>query len=55
MLPPSPEGQSIENARRLWEISKAARRLNAWMALMPVYVGYVVLGVGGTLWLFGVI
>jgi hypothetical protein len=35
--------------------SNAANGLKAWMARMPVYVGYVVLGVGGALWLFGVI
>jgi hypothetical protein len=35
--------------------SATARRLKAWMARMPVYVGYVVLGVGGVLWLFGAI
>jgi hypothetical protein len=35
--------------------SKTAHRLKAWMARMPVYVGYVVFGVGGTLWLLGVI
>ena len=35
--------------------SKTAHRLKAWMARMPVYVGYVVLGVGGALWLFGVL
>lgn len=32
-----------------------AYRLNAWMGRMSVYIGYVVLGVGGALWLFGVI
>ena len=35
--------------------SQLAHRLKGWMARMPVYVGYVVLGVGGALWLFGVI
>jgi hypothetical protein len=35
--------------------STTAHRLKAWMARMPVYVGYVVLGVGGALWFFGVI
>ena len=35
--------------------STTALRLKAWMARMPIYVGYVVLGVGGALWLFGVI
>jgi hypothetical protein len=32
-----------------------AYRLKAWMARMPVHIGYVVLGVGGVLWLLGVI
>jgi hypothetical protein len=35
--------------------SKTAHHLKAWMTRVPVYAGYVVLGVGGALWLFGAI
>jgi hypothetical protein len=36
-------------------ITPAADRMKAWMRRLPVYIGYVVLGVGGVLWLLGVI
>ena len=32
-----------------------ARRIKDWMGRMPTYVGYVLLGVGGLLWLLGII
>ena len=33
----------------------AAHRIKGWMGRMPVYVGYVLLGVDGLLWLLGII
>jgi hypothetical protein len=33
----------------------AARRISHWMWRMPTCVGYVLLGVGGLLWLLGII
>ena len=35
--------------------SPAAHRIKAWMGRMPAYVGYVLLGVGGLLWLLDII
>jgi len=35
--------------------TQAAHRIKGWMGRMPVYVGYVLLGVGGLLWLLGII
>jgi hypothetical protein len=35
--------------------TSTARRINHWMGRMPAYVGYVLLGVGGLLWLLGII
>ena len=35
--------------------SPAAQRIKAWMGRMPAYVGYVLLGVGGLLWLLGIV
>ena len=35
--------------------TSAPRRIKDWMGRMPAYVGYVLLGVGGLLWLFGII
>jgi hypothetical protein len=33
----------------------ASHRIRDWMGRMPAYVGYVLLGVGGLLWLLGII
>ena len=35
--------------------TSTARRISHWMGRMPAYVGYVLLGVGGLLWLLGII
>jgi hypothetical protein len=35
--------------------TSASHRIRDWMGRMPAYVGYVLLGVGGLLWLFGII
>jgi hypothetical protein len=32
-----------------------SRRIKEWMGRLPVYVGYVLLSVGGLLWLLGII
>lgn len=32
-----------------------AHRIKQWMGRMPAYVGYVLLSVGGLLWLLGII
>jgi hypothetical protein len=33
----------------------AASQIKDWMKRMPVFVGYVVLGAGGLLWLLGIL
>jgi len=35
--------------------TSASLRIRDWMKRMPAYVGYVLLGVGGLLWLLGII
>ena len=35
--------------------TSASHRIRDWMGRMPAYVGYVLLGVGGLLWLLGII
>jgi hypothetical protein len=35
--------------------TSASLRIRDWMGRMPAYVGYVLLGVGGLLWLLGII
>ena len=35
--------------------TSASHSIKDWMGRMPAYVGYVVLGVGGLLWLLGII
>ena len=35
--------------------TSTARSISHWMGRMPAYVGYVLLGVGGLLWLLGII
>jgi hypothetical protein len=36
-------------------MTRQAQRINDWMGRMPAYLGYVLLGVGGLLWQFGII
>ena len=40
---------------RSFGMTRQAQRINDWMGRMPAYLGYVLLGVGGLLWLFGII
>jgi hypothetical protein len=35
--------------------TSASHRIRHWIGRMPAYVGYVLLGVGGLLWLLGII